>query len=77
MADLQLNISIDASRCPLCGMRNECALASGDGENEKPCWCFGESFPSTLRERAKSVDDGASCICRACLDRAASQSGRD
>ena len=64
-----IGITVDRSRCILCGEPNECALASGDAKSDETCWCVGESFPAILLATAASRDDGESCICRACLER--------
>ena len=74
----EISLSIDRSRCVLCGGPNECALARdavSDGESREvetaePCWCVGQVFPETLTEGATARDGGASCICRSCLDEA-------
>ncbi len=68
-----VELTIDRSRCVLCGGPNECALArspSGpDIASEAPCWCVSETFPASLLERADAKDGGARCICRDCLER--------
>jgi len=66
-------LEIDRSRCVLCGGPNDCALAkrgADDGaENaDEPCWCVDRRFPADLLERASARDEGASCICRSCLE---------
>jgi hypothetical protein len=79
MSHSRVEIRIDRSRCVLCGEANDCAMARGDDgqTNEAPCWCVGEAFPGRLLERARDTDDGASCICRRCLERAASEPAKD
>jgi len=67
MSGSQVGITIDRSRCALCGEPNECALAQDGVESDKPCWCVGESFSASLRARATDEDGGGSCICRDCL----------
>jgi hypothetical protein len=69
MSDARVEIRIDRSRCVLCGQPNDCALAREGQPGDGPCWCVDETFPTSLRERARAKDDGASCICRACLAR--------
>lgn len=36
-----------------------------------PCWCVGKTFPPALLAKATALDQGAGCICRGCLSRAA------
>jgi hypothetical protein len=66
----EARISLDRSRCVLCGEPNECALARDQADAGEPCWCVGQSFPRTLRVRATEQDGGESCICRRCLEKA-------
>lgn len=80
MSGAEIRISIDPSRCVLCGGPNECAMVSrshedpveaGEGDPSgtgEPCWCVGRDFPQALTERATALDRGGSCICRRCLE---------
>jgi hypothetical protein len=78
MKGTEIALSIDRSRCVLCGGPNECAMAledvsereAGNVAKEEPCWCVGQVFPKALTEGATARDGGASCICRSCLDEA-------
>ncbi len=38
--------TIDATRCPLCGEQNRCAMevARETGEPQAPCWCMAADF---------------------------------
>jgi len=72
MSDARIEIRIDRSRCVLCGRPNDCALARDGTPADGPCWCVDESFPPPLLDRAQAKDGGASCICRDCLAREAS-----
>ncbi|SDC90790.1 CubicO group peptidase, beta-lactamase class C family [Paenibacillus sp. UNCCL117] len=56
----------DASRCPLCGQANECALLSG--ERIEACWCFRASIPSELLQRIPDSRRGKSCVCPSCVE---------
>lgn len=60
--------TVDPTRCPLCGERNLCVLASG-AEPGTPCWCGTVSIPAAtlalVPEQAKNV----ACICRACAEK--------
>ncbi len=72
-----VEIEIDRSRCALCGGPNDCALAartSGDPADPKeaPCWCVDHVFPEALTRAATAKDGGGACVCRACLERNAS-----
>ena len=83
MSESTSQIKVDRSRCVLCGGPNDCALAKvdvqsksrggADARSEAPCWCVGESFPLRLLEAANAKDAGASCVCRACLEKAAAE----
>ena len=68
MSDSRIEISVDRSRCVICGEPNDCALAREGDASKEPCWCVGKAFPADLRERATTRDGGESCICRRCLD---------
>lgn len=73
----EVGITIDRSRCALCGKPNECALAKEAGAKASlRCWCVGQSFPESLLARATERDGGDSCICRRCLERARSESSQ-
>jgi hypothetical protein len=72
MSDSTIRVSVDRSRCVICGGPNECALAGADGKGDKSdarCWCVEESFPMPLLDTANAKDGGASCICRRCLEK--------
>ncbi|MBI3157416.1 MAG: cysteine-rich CWC family protein [Burkholderiales bacterium] len=60
--------SIDATRCPLCGGDNACAMASGHAD--RPCWCTQLSFDAGLLARVPADAKGAACICRRCAETA-------
>ena len=73
----EVEITVDRSRCALCGEPNECALAKEAGAKASPrCWCVGQSFPESLLARATGRDGGDCCICRRCLERARSESSQ-
>lgn len=57
-----------ATRCPLCGEDNRCAMAEPSAEH--PCWCTEVRFPEDLLTKSP---DPERCICRACLERATSR----
>ena len=68
MSDVRLEVVVDKSRCVLCGGPNDCALAVDGKKGDQPCWCVSETFPASLLEAATAKDDGASCVCRQCLE---------
>jgi hypothetical protein len=69
----------DATRCPLCGEPNRCALAAprAPGSEPPPCWCRAERFPAELLERVPAPQRRRACICRSCLERAAEVAAAD
>lgn len=69
--------SLDASRCPLCGGPNGCAMEAerATGQPQPPCWCLGLDFSADLLARVPAALKDQACICPAC--RAASASGAD
>lgn len=67
---------LDASRCPLCGGANGCAMEAGrlSGQPQPPCWCAGLDFSADLLARVPQALKNQACICAAC--RAASAAGQ-
>lgn len=61
---------IDATRCPLCGQPNRCALEQerANGQTQAPCWCTQPRFDAELLARLPAAARGAACICRACAE---------
>lgn len=59
----------DASRCPLCGGDNRCAmeLQRATGQAQAPCWCVQASFPPALLATLPAQAQGKACICSDCL----------
>ncbi|TFH30308.1 MAG: hypothetical protein E4H00_05380 [Myxococcales bacterium] len=57
----------DATKCPLCGGSNACALASSEAAEATECWCVRETFPATLLKRVPDESRNRACICRQCL----------
>jgi len=58
----------DASRCPLCGTPNQCAMEIQrvTGIAQPPCWCTRVPFPASVLERVPASAQGRTCICQAC-----------
>jgi hypothetical protein len=65
-------VSIDVSRCPLCGELNQCAMEveRATGEKQPPCWCTRVDFRQDLISSLPSAARGRACICAACADKA-------
>lgn len=64
---MDLEESVAAEICPLCGKNNQCGqLCSGD--NKDACWCAsGElEFPESLLNRVSNAAKNRACICKAC-----------
>jgi hypothetical protein len=59
--DLDLN---DATRCPLCGGDNECAVAAG--RSVETCWCMNASIDSGVLGSIPKEAQGRVCICARC-----------
>ncbi|MDB5825928.1 MAG: hypothetical protein JWQ73_148 [Variovorax sp.] len=59
---------IDATRCPICGESNRCAveLARETGMAQAECWCMQADFSAALLSRVPDTARGAACICARC-----------
>jgi len=57
-------MTIDPSRCPLCGQANDCQLAAGHAK----CWCFDTPVPNAILERIPIEARSVVCVCRSCAD---------
>jgi hypothetical protein len=59
---------VDASRCPLCGEPNRCAmeLERETGQPQSPCWCTQVDFTADLLARVPAEAKRQACICQAC-----------
>lgn len=64
-------LSIDPTRCPLCGDDNRCAMEveKATGEPQPPCWCVTATFTPDLLARLPAEAQGQACICARCLAR--------
>ena len=62
---------IEASRCPLCGRANQCAMEveRATGIQQPPCWCTQANFSEELLEQLPAEALGQACICPACARR--------
>lgn len=63
-------MSIDASRCPLCGADNLCAmqLPRTPAERSAPtdCWCMVTDIAPDVLARIPPAQRGRACICAQC-----------
>ncbi len=59
----------NASRCPLCGGDNRCAMEieRATGQAQGPCWCVAENFPPDVIAALPAEAQGKACICSQCL----------
>ncbi|HYP84131.1 cysteine-rich CWC family protein [Variovorax sp.] len=72
--------SVDATRCPLCGGDNRCAIEIGHatGQPQPPCWCMDTRIEPALIARAARLAPqaaGKACICARCAMAAALAKG--
>jgi hypothetical protein len=61
---------LNATRCPLCGYDNRCAMEieRATGQKPGPCWCVSQSFSAELLARLPDEARGKACICANCLN---------
>ncbi len=59
----------DATRCPLCGAPNACAMeiARATGLAQPPCWCMAADFSDVFRAGMPTDARGLACICANCV----------
>lgn len=55
-------VSVDPTRCPLCGDDNACGAAQGAGT----CWCFSLRIPEDVLERVPPEARNLACVCERC-----------
>ena len=58
----------NASICPLCGGRNNCALAVS-AESGEPCWCESLKIPEGVLQQIPLEARNKSGVCREGLER--------
>lgn len=58
-----MNQAPDPSRCPLCGLANDCAEASASGQ---PCWCLHTPIDPEALRRIPLDAQGKACLCPRC-----------
>ena len=59
--DLDFN---DATRCPLCGNANECAIAAG--KSPETCWCMTATIAPSVLTSIPAEAQGKVCVCASC-----------
>ncbi len=66
-------IALDATRCPLCGEANRCAMEieRETGQAQPGCWCMTADFDAALLARLPPERRGLACICARCAAGAA------
>lgn len=59
---------IDATRCPLCGELNRCAMETEreTGQPQPPCWCMQADFSNAPLTNLPQEMRGLACICARC-----------
>jgi len=59
---------VDASRCPLCGSVNLCAmeLARETGQAPGECWCMQADFSLAPLDEIPAETRGLACLCARC-----------
>ncbi|MET3395544.1 hypothetical protein ABIC33_006220 [Variovorax sp. 1140] len=59
---------IDATRCPLCGEPNRCAMEieRETGQAQPPCWCMQVDFSNAPLTNLPEEMRGLACICLRC-----------
>ncbi|VTU38474.1 hypothetical protein H6CHR_05229 [Variovorax sp. PBL-H6] len=64
--------AVDASRCPVCGEANRCAieLERETGQPQGACWCMQARVGPEALARVPSDARGVACICARCAMRA-------
>jgi hypothetical protein len=65
--------SVDPTRCPLCGQRNDCCM-TGSARSET-CWCMHLEFGEALLARVPIAAQARACICRRCAVAGTAQPG--
>ncbi|MBK6854826.1 MAG: cysteine-rich CWC family protein [Burkholderiales bacterium] len=68
--------TVDATRCPLCGGANNCAVVAADGQPAE-CWCRSLTFTTELLAQVPAAQRGRACICAGCAAQAAQAAGLD
>ncbi len=54
----------DASKCPLCGEQNQCAVAAGQAHES--CWCMTATMDPKALGAIPPQAQGKVCICPRC-----------
>ncbi|RJG14430.1 DNA or RNA helicase of superfamily II [Pseudomonas cavernicola] len=60
-----MTITLDPSRCPLCGLSNTCTHAD-PATASQPCWCFSLAVEPLALQRIPSALLNRACLCPRC-----------
>jgi hypothetical protein len=65
---MQFISAVDATRCPMCGQANQCAIEEKrvSGVPQPPCWCTQVNFDNQLLSAIANEARGKACICQVC-----------
>ena len=63
-----VSANLDATRCPLCGQANRCAMEieRETGVRQGPCWCMQVDFAADLLARIPEPARDRACVCASC-----------
>jgi len=61
-------MTLDPTRCPICGQANRCAMEveRETGVKQGACWCTGVDFSADLLAQVPASARRQACICAAC-----------
>ncbi|MEI8029322.1 MAG: cysteine-rich CWC family protein [Comamonadaceae bacterium] len=61
-------LAVDATRCPVCGQVNQCAIEEKrvSAVPQPPCWCTHVNFDSKLLSTIPKESRGKACLCPVC-----------
>lgn len=61
-------MTLDPTRCPICGRPNRCAMEveRATGVAQGPCWCAGVEFGADLLAQVPAAAQREACICPQC-----------
>jgi hypothetical protein len=68
---MESRVTLDPSRCPLCGGANACAMAPG--RTDEACWCTRVTVTAKMLEQLPADRRGVACLCAACIARLAAE----
>ncbi len=63
-------MAVEATRCPLCGADNRCAVQAARDVPEaaaiQDCWCMVTDIAPGVLDRIPAAQRGRACICAQC-----------